>query len=238
MKPNPQFSARRLLATTTLAIITVYVLLTYVLPFLWRSPHRDGVETLAEAILVGITATLILYLFWYQPLLRELVMRDEIERMLKSLQSEFATGVQHRDRELADTRQRLETETEERTRLAKAIEYASDAFIITDAEGRIAHVNGALESATGFSRKELSGESPPLLRCNDQQPAFDTELSAVMKRTGAWRGQLANRRKDGTPYTAEVSVAPIRKDGVKIGTVIAIKHLSLLAGAPSEDRAA
>ncbi|MCX7824108.1 MAG: PAS domain S-box protein [Verrucomicrobiae bacterium] len=225
MKAGPQFSSRRLLATTTIAIITVYILLTYVLPNFWAT-HRDWVETLAEAILVGITATLIIYLFWYQPLLREMIMRDEVERTLKSLQTEFAASVQQRGRELTETRKRLEIETRERLRLGKAVEHASDAILITDAEGRIAHVNSALEEATGYSRHELCGESPPLLRCSDQQPAFGAELSDAMKRTGVWRGRLTNRKKDGTPYAAEVSVTPVRKDGVSIGSVIAFRRLN------------
>ncbi|MBM3889842.1 MAG: PAS domain S-box protein [Verrucomicrobia bacterium] len=224
MKTKPQFSARRLLATTTIAIITVYMLLTYVLPNFWAT-HRDWVETLAEAILVGITATLILYLFWYQPLLREMIMRDEVERTLKSLQTEFSTSVQHRGRELADTRKRLVTETHERIRLAGAVEHASDAILITNAEGRIAHVNRAWEQTTGYSRSELMGESPGLLRCVDHQMAFDGGLTAILQRAQPWRGPLVNRRKDGTPYTAQVSIVPTHSNnGQLIGTTIVVER--------------
>jgi PAS domain S-box-containing protein len=224
MKKNASFSARRLLATTTIAIVTVYVLLTYVLPTLWAS-RRDWVETLAEAVLVGITATIILYLFWYQPLLRELIMHDEVERTLKSLQTQFAAGSEHRGRELADTRHRLETEIQERARLANAIEHASDAIMITDSNGCIMHVNGALERLTGYARPELIGETPQLLRCNDQQPAFDGELARLLPSVRTWRGQLVNSRKDGTRYTAQTVVTPIQKDGTALGSLVLIEHV-------------
>ncbi|MBM3889555.1 MAG: PAS domain-containing protein [Verrucomicrobia bacterium] len=225
MKTNPNFSTRRLLAMTTIAIITIYVLLMFVLPFLW-STHRTWVETLAESVLVGIAATLILYVFWYRPLVRELTVRDEVERTLKSLQQQFADSARHRGRELADIKPRLESALLESIRLAATVERARTAIMIIDPQGRIVHVNPAFESATGFSRTELSGENPQHLRCSDQQAAFHAQLATVLERAQPWRGQLVNRKKDGTPYAAEVGVTPIRKGGTGVGTLIAIKHLN------------
>jgi PAS domain S-box-containing protein len=221
MKTNPNFPTRRLLAMTTIAIITIYMLLMFVLPFLW-STHRNGVEALAESVLVGIAATLILYRFWYRPLVRELVVRDEVERTMRSLQEEFAASAQHRSREVTELKTRLQSEIMERVRLMAAVQHAPAAMLITDGQGRITHANAAFEQISGFSHRELSGATTERVRCDNHQPAFDPWLATVLERAQSWQGRLTNRKRDGTAYQAGATVTPIPSNGTNAGNVVVV----------------
>ena len=53
---------------------------------------------------------------------------------------------------------------EDRERLAKAVEQTGDSIIITDAAGVIQYVNPAFELVTGYSREEVIGDTPRILK--------------------------------------------------------------------------
>jgi PAS domain S-box-containing protein len=116
---------------------------------------------------------------------------------------------------LADLpRQILESVTRHRLQnlnrlLSAALDSARDGIMITDLQGTIQHVNPALEHLTGYTRPELVGQTPRLLK-SDVHPA---ELYAGLWRTilsrRSWQGELTNRRKDGSLFDVSLTIAPI-----------------------------
>jgi PAS domain S-box-containing protein/diguanylate cyclase (GGDEF)-like protein len=100
-------------------------------------------------------------------------------------------------------------QAESRLRLqAAALEAAGSAIMVTDREGTILWVNPAFTRLTGFSAEEVVGRSPRLLRSG---PADDTfrELWQAISEGSEYRGRLLNRRKDGSLYLADVTIAPV-----------------------------
>ena len=93
--------------------------------------------------------------------------------------------------------------------LIRALESARDGVLITDLQGIILHVNPAVERMTGYTRQELLGRTPRLLRSGVHPPEFYAALwGAILARDG-WQGELTNRRKDGGQFQASLSISPI-----------------------------
>jgi PAS domain S-box-containing protein len=102
---------------------------------------------------------------------------------------------------------------DERARLAMALEQAAEAFVITDAKGRIRYVNPAFERITGYLRKEAIGQNPRILKSGAQDDAVYSDLWGTIGRGEVWSGRVKNKKKDGTFYEAEMTISPV-VDGV------------------------
>ncbi len=108
--------------------------------------------------------------------------------------------------------------------LAGAVEQASDAIVITDAGGHIQYVNPAFSRLTGYSAQEVIGQNPRLLQSLRQDRAFYKDLWDTIRDGRVWHGAPVNRRKDGTLYVEEMTIAPVRDSTGKISRFIAIKQ--------------
>jgi PAS domain S-box-containing protein len=113
---------------------------------------------------------------------------------------------------------------EERALLISAMEQTSDAIMITTADGAIAYVNPAFRRLTGYSLSEAMGHTPHLLRSGRERPSFYDDLWATLRAGEVWRGEVFNRRKDGTVFTAQQSIAPLRDDRGRITHFVSISQ--------------
>jgi two-component system, cell cycle sensor histidine kinase and response regulator CckA len=112
----------------------------------------------------------------------------------------------------------------ERERLLSAIEQTGEIVLITDSKGMIEYVNPAFERITGYSRKEALGENPNILRSEKQDETFYNEMWQVISSGRTWTGQLVNKRKDGTLFTEETTISPMRDENGDIAHYVAVKH--------------
>ena len=112
----------------------------------------------------------------------------------------------------------------ELSRLKQAMEQAGEMIVIVDSEGTIQYVNPAFERVTGYSRPEAVGQNPRLLKSGRQDPAFYKNLWETITGGGTWQGRMINRRKDGTFYTDESTIAPIHDAGGRIVNFVAVKR--------------
>jgi PAS domain S-box-containing protein len=104
--------------------------------------------------------------------------------------------------------------------LTTAIEQAPVSVVITDSEGRIEYVNPAFTRITCYQAEEALGSTPRLLKSGEQDAAFYRRLWTTILAGREWRGEVANRRKDGTLYTQRLLIAPVRdREGGLLGFV-------------------
>lgn len=122
-----------------------------------------------------------------------------------------------------DITQRKKAE-EENSRLATAIEHAAEDIIITDSFGNIVYVNPAFERVTGYSRPEVLGKNPRLLKSGKHDQHFYRDMWATISNGKVWTGQLIDRRKDGKIIFGEATISPIIDSSAKIKGYVAVKR--------------
>ncbi|MDZ4252238.1 MAG: EAL domain-containing protein [Sulfuritalea sp.] len=100
--------------------------------------------------------------------------------------------------------------SKERLQLAAGVfEHAQEGIMITDAKGDIVDVNDTFLALTGYSRAEVQGRNPRFLASGKQRPEFYREMWQSLLSKGVWRGELINRRKDGSCYVQQTSISTV-----------------------------
>jgi two-component system, cell cycle sensor histidine kinase and response regulator CckA len=74
----------------------------------------------------------------------------------------------------------------------------------------IEYVNPAFEETTGYSRAEVIGQTPRILKSGEQSPTMYRELWETIRAGKVFRGVLVNRKKSGESYIAEKTITPVR----------------------------
>ena len=105
--------------------------------------------------------------------------------------------------------QKREVEDTFRT-LYSAIEQSADLVLITDSTGIIEYVNPAFEKLTGYSRAEVFGQTPRILKSGEQSPDVYGELWRTITAGEIFRGVLVNRKKTGESFVVEKTITPVR----------------------------
>lgn len=105
-----------------------------------------------------------------------------------------------------------------------AVETAANAIAITDPKGNIVYSNPAFTALTGYTMDEAAGQNLRLLKSGQHDAQFYRELWRTISSGQIWRGELVNRRKDGSLYHTEQTITPVRADGGAITHFIGIMH--------------
>jgi len=122
-----------------------------------------------------------------------------------------------------DITERKKSEMELR-KLWRAIEHSAHGIVITDAEGVIEYVNPAFTRVTGYTPEEAIGRTPRILRSGYHDDAFYADLWQTIKSGRVWHGEFVNRRKDGSLYYEEQTIAPVPDEQGRITHFIAVKQ--------------
>lgn len=85
-----------------------------------------------------------------------------------------------------------------------------DGIVITDADNRIINVNPAFCDITGYTREEVIGRSPSILRSDRHDDAFYRAMWSSINETGRWQGEIWDRRKNGEIYLEILNISAIR----------------------------
>ncbi|MBX3026125.1 PAS domain S-box protein [bacterium] len=105
-----------------------------------------------------------------------------------------------------------------------ALRAAANAIVITDRGGAIVWANPAFTRLTGYELGEVLGRNPRLLKSGVQDAPFYARIWQTITAGDVWEGQVVNRRKDGSLYTEEMTITPVRGDGDAITHFIAVKQ--------------
>ena len=105
-----------------------------------------------------------------------------------------------------------------------ALQSAANAIVITDTNGVIEWVNPAFTTLTGWTAEEAIGDTPRILRSGNHSRTFYTRMWQQLNAGEIWRGEMFNRRKDGTIYPEEQTITPVRDQNGRIAHFVAIKQ--------------
>ena len=108
----------------------------------------------------------------------------------------------------------IKTRQEERLaaevlKLTNAVEQMPASFVMTDLDANIVYVNPAFVAETGYTISEVMGKNPRLLQSGLTPKERHLEMWDRLVNGVSWRGQLVNKRKDGTLYWEDALVAPL-----------------------------
>lgn len=104
------------------------------------------------------------------------------------------------------------------------MEQAADGIVVTDTHGIIQYVNPAFTAMTGYTSEEAVGQSPRILKSGHQPAALYEDLWSTIASGRIWRGEVTNRRKDGSLYREEMRIAPVENSNGEVVSYIAIKR--------------
>ena len=104
------------------------------------------------------------------------------------------------------------------------MEAAADGILITDRHGNIQWTNPALAQISGYSSRDLMGHNTKVFNSGQHDTAYYQEMWNTILSGNVWRGELTNRRKDGSLYIEEQTITPVRGNENEITQFIAIKQ--------------
>jgi PAS domain S-box-containing protein len=103
-----------------------------------------------------------------------------------------------------------EIEAQNKIRLfSSAIEQSPTIFTLTDMEGKIIYVNKKFEEVTGYTKEEAIGSNPSILKSGMLPDNVYRDMWEKLINGGIWRGELCNKRKDGSLYWEYASMSAI-----------------------------
>lgn len=83
---------------------------------------------------------------------------------------------------------------------ASVFEHTLEGIIITDPDATIVEVNNAFTVLTGYEYEDAVGKTPSILQSGKHDDAFYKQLWDDLKTVGFWRGEVCNRKKDGSLF--------------------------------------
>lgn len=122
-----------------------------------------------------------------------------------------------------DITERKKAENELR-KLSQAVEQSANAVVITDINGNIEYANPKFVEVSGYPLSEAVGKTPRILNSGEHAPEFYQNLWQTIKAGRVWRGEIRNRRKDGTLYWEDSTITPVFDSDHKLVNFIAIKE--------------
>jgi len=104
------------------------------------------------------------------------------------------------------------------------VDQSPNTIVITDLDANIEYVNSTFTHVTGYSLEEAIGKNPRILQSGLTPKATYVDMWAHLSAGEEWRGELINRRKDGSEYIESVMISPVRQADGKITHYLAIKQ--------------
>lgn len=104
-----------------------------------------------------------------------------------------------------------------------ALGATANGVVITDRAGNITWANPSFCRMVGWEEGEIVGKSTKLFRSGRHDDAFYQELWETILGGKTWRGEIINRRRDGSLYVEEQTITPVPDARGEITHFIAIK---------------
>jgi two-component system cell cycle sensor histidine kinase/response regulator CckA len=122
-----------------------------------------------------------------------------------------------------DVTERKRVEESER-KLLRAVEQTDEVILMTSPEGMITYVNPAFEKVYGFTRLEILGKTPAVLKSGEMTGEFYEKFWKDLASGKSVRTELVNRTKSGKLVTIDTSTSPIIDEQGTVSGFIAVQN--------------
>lgn len=162
----------------------------------------------------------------HKTLMRKLRLRFENTQLIGYLEKEkervdrindqLEIRVMERTAALTESNADLQKEIVERKRTEEALSLAAAVFenttegaMVTDTKHRIVAVNKAFTEITGYEQDDVVSKTPQVLRSGKHDEPFYATISTSIIKTGRWKGEVWNRRKNGEIFPAWLNISTV-----------------------------
>lgn len=198
---KPLFSAAELAAGVSITPI-LYGLLLWLTLGIWVMKQARRINALGDAVSEFSTAHAVTQSLRQKILDAKSNQADEIQEVAATLECMAEQTVLREQERTAD---------EARLRLwSEVFHNSGEAILISDRENHIVSVNRMFEQITGYRQEEVLGKNPRILSSKREQPGFYQDMWHKLQETGIWRGEVWDRRKDGTEFPKALTISVVR----------------------------
>ena len=85
-------------------------------------------------------------------------------------------------------------------------------------------MNPSFCEVTGYSHDEAIGQNPKILNSGEQSPEFYQDMWKTISSGRTWRGEFANKKKNGEIYWESASISPVLDSEGKTTHYVAVKE--------------
>lgn len=108
--------------------------------------------------------------------------------------------------------------------LSHAIEQSPVVIVITNTDGAIEYVNPRFTQLSGYTRDEVIGKNPRILKSGaTDQPAYQ-QLWHTISDGNMWQGEFHNKKKNGELYWVSTSISPVHDAQGNIRHFVAVQE--------------
>ena len=122
---------------------------------------------------------------------------------------------------IQDITQRKSFEAKMKQALA-VFENTSEGIMITNVNNEIINVNKAFINTTQYSKEEVLGKNPSILKSATYPQEFYEQMWKDIKTKGFWRGEIKNKRKNNELYDEYLTINTVKDNNGNIESYIGI----------------
>ncbi len=108
--------------------------------------------------------------------------------------------------------------------LSASVEQSHVSVLITNVNGEIEYVNPKFAKTTGYTKSELIGKNPRIVKSGVQDTEFYTHLWDTIQSGQIWTGEICNKKKNEQLYWENVIISPIKTKSGEISHFVSIKE--------------
>lgn len=113
------------------------------------------------------------------------------------------------------------------TMLVQAIKNTAECIGIADKDFNFVFVNESFLKTYGFSEDEVIGQPIAIIHSENNPAEINNELFSSLAKNQSWKGEVLNKRKDGTEFPVLLTVTPfLNEKGELIGSVGITKDIT------------
>ncbi len=99
---------------------------------------------------------------------------------------------------------------EKQQRMAASVfSFTQESILITDVQGNIIDTNPAFSNITGYTRDEVLGKNPSLLKSGLHESGFYDAMWKTIHQQGYWSGEIWNRKKQGEVFAEWLTISAV-----------------------------